>query len=154
AYHVETQLPTPTPYRKATLQVKRRVEAALRGEAPPEPPPEEGTPPAPAPAVAALGQRAPDFLAPDFTGRQACRLHRLLGRPVLLLFYNPATPTGEQALRFAQQVSEKYAAGARVVALAVSDDAERVRKQHADLGLSFPILAGKGLHTAYGVDGT
>src|SRR5207302_840494 len=61
AYHLDHQ--PQTPYREAVLQVKRRVEAAQRGETPPAPVADDR--PEAAPAVAALGAAAPDFLAPD-----------------------------------------------------------------------------------------
>ena len=61
AYHLDHQ--PQTPYREAVLQVKRRVEAAQRGETPPAPATAD-VPDAP-PPVAAVGAEAPDFLAPD-----------------------------------------------------------------------------------------
>jgi hypothetical protein len=147
-HHLENQ--PPTPYREAVLQVKRRVEAARRGESPPAPPSDE----IPVMPVAARGQAAPDFVAPDFTGRESARLRRWLGRPVLMAFYNPASHTAEDMLRFAQALHEAHRGQLTVVALAMSDDSERVRKQHTDLRLSFPILNGKGLRSSYGVEAT
>ncbi|HXG13165.1 MAG TPA: redoxin domain-containing protein [Gemmataceae bacterium] len=146
-HHLETQ--PPTPYRDAVLLVKRRVEAARRGESPPAPPSEPA-----AVMVAALGQPAPDFVAPDFTGRESARLRRFQGRPVLMIFYSPASPTTDELLQFAQIVHDRFHDQVAVVGLAMSDDAERVRRQHADLKLSFPILNGKGLRISYAVEAT
>jgi peroxiredoxin len=104
--------------------------------------------------VAALGQPAPDFVAPDFTGRESARLRRFQGRPVLMIFYSPASPTTDELLQFAQIVHDRFHDQVAVVGLAMSDDAERVRRQHADLKLSFPILNGKGLRISYAVEAT
>jgi peroxiredoxin len=146
-YHLDNELPV-QPYRLAVLQVKRRVEAALRGEVAPEPDPETG--PA-APAAAILGKRAPDFVATDLIQGGSVRLHRLLGRPVLLVFFNPASATARPVLRFA---ADKQQRGVTVVGMAVTDDVAAVKKLHADLRLAFPVLAGKGFHVSYGVDAT
>jgi peroxiredoxin len=150
AHHLQ-QPPTAGPYRKAVLQVQHRVEAARRGEVTPEPQQSAAGPP---PTRAALGQRVPDFVATELIHGQTARLYRMLGRPVLLVFYNPATEMGKQVLQFGQQVSEKHRVGVTVLALAVSDDDHLVRQQHADMKLSFPVLDGRGLLQTYGVDAT
>jgi peroxiredoxin len=145
--YTESQLPV-EPYRRAILQVKRRVEAARRGELGRE----TVTPEAAAdPNVAALGQRAPDFVATDLIKEESVRLKHVLGVPVLLVFFNPAYPTGQQALRFASAQERR---GVKVLGMAVSDNVEAVRKQHAELHLKFPVLSGKGFRTTYGVDTT
>jgi hypothetical protein len=149
AAHLEGQ--PPTPYRKAILHVKQRIEAARRGETIPEGDAEQAAPPSPAVGV---GQRVPDAVVTDLIGRQSLRLHSLVGRPVLLAFYNPDSPTGAQVLQFAQTLCEKYRPSLTVVGLAVSDDGDLVRKQHAELRLSFPVLDGMGLHQTFCVDAT
>jgi hypothetical protein len=141
----------PTPYREAVLQVKRRVDAARRGESPPAPVRDE---PSGAPAVAALGKPAPDFVVPEITGRELARLRRWHGRPLLMVFYNPTSQTAEELLRFAQKVQDTYPERVAVVGLAISEDAERARKQHADLRLTIPIVRGGGLRISYGVEAT
>ena len=148
-YHLDNQ--PPTPYREAILEVKRRVEAARRGEAPPAPPPET---PAARPPTAALGQVAPDFVATDFTSQETARLRRWQGRPVVLFFYNPTSATAEELLRFAQSLQELHRERVAVVGLAMSNDADKVRKQHAELRLGFPILNGQGLRVSYNVEAT
>lgn len=147
-HHLDHQ--PPTPYREAVLQVKRRVEAGRRGETPPAPREE----PAPTIAVAAVGRRAPDFVAPDFTGKESARLRRWEGRPLLMVFYNPTSPTADELLRFARRIHEIHAKQAGVVALAMSSDADRVRKQHAELQLPFAVLDGSGLRISYAVEAT
>jgi peroxiredoxin len=145
--YVEHQ-PGIDPYRKAVLQVKRRVEAAKRGEAPPDPVSDD---PDKTPARACVGQRAPDFVATDLLRQESVHLHRLLGRPILLVFFNPSSPTATPVLRFA---NTRRRAGVTVLGMSLGDDVEAVKKQHASLQLTFPIVAGKGFHDTYGVDAT
>lgn len=147
--HLETQ--PPTPYRDAILQVKRRVEAARRGETPPALPSEN---PGAAPTVVALGQLAPDFVAPDFTSTESARLRRFQGKPVLMVFYNPSSRTADDLLRFAQKVQEGHRDQATVIGLAMTTDADRVRKQLNELRLEFILLNGQGLTISYGVEAT
>jgi hypothetical protein len=69
------------------------------------------------------------------------------------MFYNPSTENGRAVLTFARELSEQHR-GLGVLAMAVSDDAEAVRKQHAEMKLPFPILDGRGLHHTFGVKDT
>jgi peroxiredoxin len=140
--------PPVEPYCKAIQHLKQRVEAAKRGEAAPEPVSDEASA---SPTAAAIGQKAPDFVATDYIKQQSMRLHRLLGRPILLIFYNPNSPTAREILRFA---NDKQRLGVAVLGLAVTSDANAVRKQHADLRLTFPVAAGDGFKVTYGVDAT
>jgi peroxiredoxin len=150
-YHLEHHLPTP--YRAAVLQLKKRVEAARRGERPPAPLPDPAAPAA-APAVAVPGSAAPDFLATDLRGRPAARLQDFLGRPVVLVFYSPTSFQAEQVLRFAQRLADFHKDEIAVVGLAMSEDAARVRRQCAELELTFPLLDGTGLRHSYDVQAT
>jgi peroxiredoxin len=138
------------PYCKAIQHVKLRLEAARRGEVAPESQPEGTTVNYNAP-VARLGRPAPDFLSTDYIRRESVCLHRLLGRPVLLVFYKPDSPTAQEVLRFAK---EKQRLGVTVLGMVVSDDVAAVKKQHADLRLKFPVLAGDGFKVSYGVNAT
>lgn len=147
AHHLDNQ--PPTPYREAVLQVKRRAEAGSRGESPPAIAAED-----PAPLVAVLDQRAPDFIVTNLLTRESTQLRRWLGRPILLVFYHPGSMTVEPILRFAQQVQDKYGRHVAVLGFAVSDDVERLKRQHSDLSLSLPIHSGKGLRQSYGVEAT
>jgi hypothetical protein len=83
AYHLDNH--PPTPYREAVLQVKRRAEAASRGESPAAAPANELDR---RPTVAALDQRAPDFIVTNLLTRQSTQLRRWLGRPILMVFYH------------------------------------------------------------------
>lgn len=146
-YHLEKQ--PPTPYRDAVLHVRRRVDAARRGEAPLALA-EENT----APAVATVGHRAPDFMTANLLTRESVRLSQLLGKPLVLTFYSPGSQTVDEVLRFVQGLQDAHPQTAAVAGLALSDDLERVRKQHAALRLTYPVLSGKALRHTYGVDAT
>jgi peroxiredoxin len=140
-----------TPYRGALLQLKRRVEAVSRGDTVPFDPSEEASPVAP---LAALGQPAPDFLVSDMATRESLRLRRLLGRPIVLVFYAPSSKTCNDVLRFAQSLNDANPREIHVLGLVVSDDPDPVAKQRQELKLTIPILAGQGLRLTYGVDAT
>jgi peroxiredoxin len=142
--------PTVGQYRKAMVQIQRRLEAARNHLSTPE----LGTAAVEAgPQRIVLGQRVPDFVVTELVEHESVRLYRLKGHPVLLMFYNPSTDIGRQVLRFAQALSEKHRPSLTVLALAVTEDEELVKSQHAEMHLTFPILDGKGLHPTYGVDG-
>jgi peroxiredoxin len=149
AYHLENQ--PPTPYREAVLQVKRQVEAASRGEVVPA---AHQAGESTAPAVAALGQSAPDFVATSITAAGSARLASWKGKPIVLLFYHPGSVTATESLRFAQNLHSTYWRHAQVVALSVSDDKAAVLKQRDALKLTFPILHGGGLRISYAVETT
>lgn len=136
--------------RQALVQIKERIEAAQRGElaVPPE------TPAVPLIPEVKLGKRAPDFLVTDLMTRRSVRLYHHVGRPVLIIFYNPKTPTGHRVLRFAREISAKHRTQLTILGMAVSDDVAYIRKQYREMKLSFPVLDGKGLHRTFGVDGT
>jgi peroxiredoxin len=141
----------PSPFREAAVQLKRRVEAARRGDPSPiRQDADEKT----SPSVAKLGYTAPDFLASDFDSKESIRPRRWLGKPVLMVFYNPNSPTAEELLRFAQAVHDAHGKEATVVGMAMSDDADKVRKQRSDLKLTFGILSGAGLRKSYDVEAT
>ncbi|HEY7423372.1 MAG TPA: redoxin domain-containing protein [Gemmataceae bacterium] len=139
-----------TPYRPAIYQVKRRAEAARRGETPPEPIHETKA----APTVATLGQLAPDFLVTNFTGDGSAQLRRHVGKPVVLVFYHPASATTPAVLRYAQRLLATYPKRVTVLGMCVADSAEAVRRQHSELGLTFPLLSAGGLRGSFGVEST
>ncbi len=139
-----------TPYRTAILQVKRRAEAARRGETPPEPIRETKA----APTVAALGQLAPDFVATDLSGEGSAQLRHSMGKPVLLVFYHPASATTPAVLRFTRELLATYPQRINVVGMCVSEDVAVVRQQHAEMRLTYPILSAGGLRGSFGVETT
>jgi peroxiredoxin len=146
--HLESN--PPTPYREAVLHVKRRAEAALRGESAVALP-SDGTAP---PTGASPRQVAPDFVATNLLTRGSVQLRRLQGKPILLVFYTPTSQTVDELLRFAQSINDDYGGAVTVLGLAISPDDDRVRRQHGNLLLTFPILSGGGLRAAYAVDAT
>ncbi|MBM4072501.1 MAG: hypothetical protein FJ271_26765 [Planctomycetes bacterium] len=148
-YYLENN--PPTPYRKGVLYVKDRLEQALRGEISAVASTQEQEPLIP---VVRLGERAPDFLVTNLLDRQSVRLHRSLGRPLLIAFYNPRSENGIQVLQFAKSLVQKHGNSIGVLALAVSDEIELVRRQHADMKLPFPVLDGTGLHVTFSVEAT
>jgi peroxiredoxin len=149
-HHLEHQLPTP--YREAVLQVKRRVEAAQRGEVAPASFSSEETPAAP--VVAVPGSAAPDFLVTDLVRQQSVRLQQYLGRPVVLVFYRPTSFNVEELLRFAQRLADASKGKAAVLGLVMSEDVAHARRQREELRLTFPLLDGTGLSKSYDVQTT
>ncbi|MGH7174472.1 MAG: peroxiredoxin family protein [Gemmataceae bacterium] len=139
-----------SPYRPAVLQVKRRVEAAQRGEKPPEPIRE-------IPRIAtgaAIGQRAPDFIVTNFTDGGSTQLRRWIGKPIVLVFYHPTSTASPTVLRYAQQLHARYPRRPQVAGMSISDNADLVKRQHAELGLTFPLLSAGGLRGSFGVAST
>jgi peroxiredoxin len=147
-FHLENR--PPTPYRDAVLYVRGRVQAARSGKAPSAPVAETVS----RSTVASVGRAAPDFIVSGLTSKQPVRLQRLLGRPVLLVFYSPTSRNAAELLRFAQDLQKKSGVQLTVLGLAVSEDTEAVLRQHADLKLQFPLASGRGLRHTYGVEAT
>jgi peroxiredoxin len=140
-----------SPYREAAVLLKRRVDAARRGETVITPPPEEKDA---TPAVARIGSAAPDFLAPELGGKESVRPRKWLGKPALLVFYNPNSQTAEEVLRFAQATADRFRESVTVVGMAMTDDADKVRKQKDDWHLGFAVYSGLGLRKSYDLDAT
>lgn len=147
SHHLENQ--SPTPFREAVLQVKRRVEAAQRGEAlvpaPPETMVREKS------VVASTGEAAPDFVTTQFTAKESARLRDFHGKALLMVFYSPSSPLAEQVLTYAQKISAAQADRLTVVLLSISDDSGPALRQREALNLTLPILAGGGLRISYDV---
>ena len=101
-----------------------------------------------------IGQKIPDFVVTDLISEKSRRFTDLLGQPTLVIYYNPLTATGKEALRFAQKLSDEHGDDLLVLGMAVSNDVPLVRRQHEDMGLTFPVLDGNGMHRTFGVDGT
>jgi hypothetical protein len=149
--HLENQ--PPTPYRPAVLQLKRQLEAARRGEVVQPIRTVSNSRPA-VPAVATVGQPAPDFLANEITAAGSGRLARWHGRPLLLVFYNPASPRAAELLQFCQTLHTSHGKYVAVVGLSVSEDVKAVLEQRTELKCTFPIFHGGGLRRSYGVETT
>jgi hypothetical protein len=148
-YHLENQ--PETPYREAVVQVRRQVEAARRGETPQDTRREV---PEPAPSRAVIGELAPDFVATNLTGGPSARPRNWMGKPVLLVFYSPRSPTTPAVLHFAHTLGAKNAHRLVVVGMSISADPAAVRKQHEELGFPYPVHDGSGLRITYEVEST
>jgi peroxiredoxin len=150
SYHCETQ--PPTPYREALQQLQRRLESASRGELPPV-----GRSAAHSEIRAAAAQSlangaAPDFVASDLATNAPIRLQLLRGQPVLMVFYNPNSPSAREILRFAQTINQT--SQVHVLGLSVARESAGALQQRKDMGVEFPIAAGADLRSGYGVDAT
>jgi hypothetical protein len=137
---IDHQLRQPeTPYRPAVLWLRQQAEARRRGEAPAMQMPEESPPPPPV----AVGQPAPDFLAADLATGAIMRLHRLRGRPVLLVFYSPNSASAAETLRCAQAMRQRLGETAAVTVLSVTDDTQAAARQRTANCPDVAILAGR-----------
>ena len=137
-----------TPYRQAVLHVKTVLENAKKGESPVPHMAEELI----QHTVKALdvGQQAPDCTVSSFTEPANTRLQSHRGKAILVFFYNPATPLGKEVLTYVKQLSEKQNGKLAVMAMAVTQDEDAVRKQHQEMRLTFPILDGNGMRLTFG----
>jgi peroxiredoxin len=147
--HIDKQ--PATPYRPAILQVQRRAEAARRGDAVPVSYTEDS---GPALQILAIGKPAPDFVTTDLVNQTTARLRKLLGQPILMVFYNPNSKHAVDVLRYAQQVSVSQPDAITTIGLPVTDDAERILKQRTEHHITFPFLSGQGLKLTYAVEAT
>lgn len=139
------------PYRQAFEQVLHRVEAVRKGEIK-----VDAQPVAPKPLIPVVkpGAQAPDFLVTDLATKKAVRLHDFLGRPILILFYNPHTETGQRTLEFAKKVNGQYKTEVQILGMAVTHKVAQAVAQQKEMGLPFPVLDGTGLHQTFAVDAT
>lgn len=153
AFHLEHQPATqPTPYRKAIVHLQSVLEKAQKGEV--AIPYVQDDPPAVASKAVVIGERVPDCAISCLTEEKIAHLKTLHGKPIVIFFYNPATPLGKEILAYAKKLSESQAGNLGIMALAVTSDTELVRKQHQDMRLAFPILDGNGLRLLFGADQT
>jgi peroxiredoxin len=147
--HLENQ--PPTPYRDAVIQVKRRIEAAQRGEAPPALAADDD---GPADSTFGIGHKAPEFVVPNLLTGESVHRRRWSGKPLVMVFYTPSSQTAQELLRFAQRLQDENGKKISVIACAFSNDASDIRRQQDELHLSLPVIAGKGLRQSYAVEAT
>jgi peroxiredoxin len=150
---VKQQLETPsaTPYRKAFVHLQATLERAKRGEAMVG---GGGDEPVAMVKTVERGQRVPDFVVSSLTERETTRFQRLLGKPILVVFYNPANKSGREIVAFAKKLADTHGKNLSIMAMAVTNDAELARKQHTELKLPFPILDGQGMRLTFGAEQT
>jgi hypothetical protein len=148
AYQLDNQ--PETPYRQELLQLRRRIDAARRGETVAAGEAAEATPPR-----ATTGQPAPDFIVTNLMGGESLHLRRLLGKPIVLVFYSPRSPHAHELLRFANSIGGAASGhDVRVLALAMTEDRQRVSQEYGEWQLGIPIGSGLALRHSYDVEAT
>ena len=127
------------------------MEAAKRGESPPDRPGAEYVEKQP---KAALGRIAPDFVVSNAFNKDAVRLHNYAGREILMVFFLPTSPSAEEVLRFAERMHREHKTGFAVLGFTMADDDKLLRSEFEDFRLSFPIATGKPLRERYSLEAT
>lgn len=139
------------PYRDAILSVKRKAEAAKRGHIPPAPPQPETVSET---AMLTPGKKILDVTLTNLTNSESVRLSKLLGRPALLIYYQPGSAkTAEPVLHFAQSMYERHGQRAFILPLAIGSN-ESALRQRNDLKLTVSVLAGREIYKLHGVEST
>lgn len=138
------------PYREATVAVRKRAAAAAKGDLPPAPPPDE-TAVAPPTNPLAVGRLIPDVTAQGVTAPGSATLSKLQGKPVLLVYFQPTTTSGPDALKLADRLHARKLG--EVVPLAIGDPAD-VKRVRGELKLSVPVYDGLGVYKSHGLDAT
>ena len=134
---------TPTPYREGVLAVRRQIDAARRGEsiaAAPLPPFVSSG------ATLGVGHVAPDFRTGSF------RLAEHRGKPVVLVFFKPASETTDLSLAVADAVNRLFGDRVAVVPLVVFGETAAGLKDRDRLKMRIPVFDGTPAGAAYGVD--
>jgi len=134
-----------TPYREAALTVRRRLDAARRGEALPTAAiaPAAGTAPAPR---AEVGRPAPDFRAGEF------RLSAARGKAAVLVFFMPGQETAELSLCVADALAKRYPGRVAVAPLAVFAAPALAAKDIERRRLTLAVHDGSSAVDLYGID--
>ncbi len=140
-----------TPYLEAIRDLRWRVEQARAGGLP-------STRPARATLKVqlglSLGQLAPDFVAPNLLSGESVRLARYWDRPVVLLYLQPNTRSGELALRQLELIRRELANQVHCLAMLDRPGGGDWARQQRHLGVGFPILDGAQVHRLHGIDTT
>ena len=106
--------------------------------------------PAPQPVVLPVGAPAPDFTLPDLAGR-ARRLRDFLGRPLLLVFWDPQCGYCEQlAPRIAELGQSRRLL---LVSRRAPEETERMADRH-NLRCDVVVEPGWDVASSYGTNGT
>jgi hypothetical protein len=150
-YHTDHHTIALSSYREPLLHLQRRLEAARRGETAPAGSLEHTEAP---PSVTTMGKPVPEFLTSDFTSSEVGRLRRWKGKPLVMIFYAPTSALAENVLRLGEEISVSSKGEVGVLALAMSDDGDAVRKQRADLKVTMPVYDGRALRQTYDVKAT
>jgi hypothetical protein len=134
-----------TPYREAVVAVRRRLDAARRGDASPVSP-TPAVPPALPMELPEPGRPAPDFTAGAF------QLSKHRGSPVVLVFFRPGSKTTDPALTIAEALHRRYTGRVAVVPLTVLGGSGEGTKDRERLKLSLTVHDGSAVGPAYGVE--
>ncbi len=91
------------PYQEATKAVRKRAQAAAKGELPPAKPtvPEAKTEPL------AIGQQIPDVIAPGISTKGSAKLSSLKGKPLLVIYFQPGATSALPILRLADELAAR-----------------------------------------------
>ena len=137
-------------YREPIMWIKRKAEAAKRGQIPPAAlPPETETA-----TGLTLNRYAPDVTAIDLTNNESVRLSKLRGRPVVLLYYQPGSAkTAEPVLRFAQSLYTRHGSKAFILPLAIGAS-DAALKQRNDFKLTVHVLGGRDVYRTHAIEST
>lgn len=138
-----------TAFRPAIEAVRRRLDAAAVGIAPPVPKVARVANAGP-PAV---GDLLDDFVLPDVARPSGqFRLSGARGRPVLLVAYRPNAVTSKGTIKLASAIRDKYGDQVRVVPVAVFDTPDVAADERKALKLELPIFDGRELEAPLGID--
>jgi hypothetical protein len=143
-----------TTYREALVHLQHRLEAARRGETPPELPSAIQQDEVPNTSVRriARGKPAPDFLTADLAHPgQAVSLRQWHGNPVLLFFFNPDSRSLDELMEVLQGVAQRHREVV-LLGLTMSNDAARIARLQREKAWKMPVLNGTGLRISYDVD--
>jgi hypothetical protein len=136
------------PYREATLAVRKRAEAAAKGELPPMPPPDE---PVVSADPLAVGKPVPDVTVPGVTTTGPARLSALKGKPILLMYFQPTAESARSVVKLAGRLHERRIGV--VLPLAIGDPAD-TKDLVAELKATVPVYDGTGVYKVHGLDAT
>jgi peroxiredoxin len=136
------------PYREAILAVRKRALSAAKGNLPPAPPPEEPAPPA---DPLTVGRPVPDVGAPGITSASSARLSDLKGKPIVIVYFQPAAASGPSALKLADELHSRKLV--TVVPLAIGDPKD-AKALAGELKAAVPVYDGTGVYKIHGLAAT
>jgi len=135
------------PYRQAIMVVRRKAEAARRGDIPPAPPPPETNDK----SLVIMGTPAPDLILTDLTNSKPVSLSSLRGLPVVVLWYQPSSDrTAEPVLHLAQTLFDRFGNKAYILPLAIGDGAASLQQRN-ELKLTVHVLSGHNVNKLHGI---
>ncbi len=137
------------PFRESLALVKKRSLAAAKGELPPAPTSDDG--PAISTNPLTIGRLIPDVTAQSLTAPGSTKLSKLQGKPVVLVYFQPAAGSAMDVLKLAEQLHK--AKFAEVVPLAIGEAAD-AKRLHSVMKLTVPVYDGLGTYKVHALDAT